>query len=278
MNKEYKQKIIDFINENNINDIFTNNDIFYNLSDVFTVDDTFYNNFHCHLYVYIRVSTEKQDFGRQFIELYEWAKSKNITICIDHIFCDKYTGKKLTRKQYEKMHELLQENDYLIVSELNRLGRNWDNTKQEWQFITDNNINAIILDNDLLSARLPNEKQEVITLEYKFLRDIVFNAINYVASKKIEEVSRSTKDGLKTARLKGKRLGKPRSEKSSKENFIKTLEYMINNKAGQCKATLLCDYPKDTFQKDIKKCYEKYNTKDYQEILEKLKEDKTEWQ
>lgn len=260
MNKEYKQEIVDFINENSLN-------------DVFTIDDIFYNNYKCHLYVYIRVSTENQDFGRQILELYKWAKNKNITICIDYIFCDKYTGKKLNRKQYEEMHNLLQNNDYLIVSELSRLGRNWDNTKKEWQFLIDKNINTIILDNDMLSAKLPNEKQEVVTLEYKFLRDIVFNAINYVASKKIEEVSESTKAGLEKAKLKGKVLGKPRSEKSSKENFKKVLEYMINNNVGQIKATLHCNYPTDTFKKDIKECYNKYNTKDYQTILNKIRED-----
>lgn len=261
----YKQEIINFINENDLN-------------DVFTVENTFFDDYKVNLYVYIRVSTEKQEFGRQIIELYKWAKSKNIKICIDFIFCDKYTGKRTTREQYEKMHDSLQESDYLIVSELNRLGRNWDNTKKEWQFLTDKNINTIILDNAMLSAKLPNEKQEAITLEYKFVRDIVFNAINYVASKKIQEVSMSTKAGLEKAKMQGKQLGKPRSKYSTKENFIKTLEYMINNKVGQNKATIICRYPKDTFQKDIKKCYDKYNTKNYQEILNKIKEDTTKWE
>lgn len=265
MNKEYKQEIIEFINENNLN-------------DVFTIQNEFYNNYNAHLYVYIRVSTEKQEFGRQLLELCAWAKKKNITISVDNIFCDKYTGKKTTRQQYEEMHTLLKENDYLVVSELNRLGRNWDNTKKEWQFLIDKNINVIILDNELLSAKLPNEKQEIVTLEYKFVRDIVFNAINYVASKKIEEVSTSTKAGLQKAKLQGKRIGKPRSKWSSKENFIKTLEYMLEKKVGQSKATLMCNYPKDTFQKDIKKCYIKYNTKDYQEILDRIKEDFANWE
>lgn len=265
MNNEYKQEIINFINENNLN-------------DVFTIQNEFYNNYNVNLYVYVRVSTENQEFGRQLLELYKWSKKKNITICIDYVYCDKYTGKKTTRQQYEEMRSLLKENDYLVVSELNRLGRNWDNTKKEWQFLIDKNINVIILDNELLSAKLPNEKQEIVTLEYKFVRDIVFNAINYVASKKIEEVSTSTKAGLQKARMQGKRIGKPRSKWSSKENFIKTLEYMTKNKVGQSKATLMCNYPKDTFQRDIKKCYNKYKTKDYQEILEKIKEAATTWE
>ncbi len=260
MNKDYKQEIINFINKESLN-------------DVFTIDDIFYNNYKCHLYVYIRVSTECQDFGRQILELYKWAKNKNITICIDYIYCDKYTGKKLNRKQYEEVHDLLQNNDYLIVSELSRLGRNWDNTKKEWQFLTEKNINVIILDNEMLSAKFPNEKQETITLEYKFLRDIVFNAINYVACKKIEEVSRSTKAGIEKARLQGKQIGKPRTDKSSKENFINTLEKMINENIGQNKAVLKTRFPRETFKKDLKKCYEKYNTKDYKIILDNLKKE-----
>lgn len=257
----YKQEIIDFINENHLN-------------DVFTIKNEFYNNYNVQLYVYIRVSTEKQEFGRQLLELYKWAKKKNITICIDYIYCDKYTGKKTTRQQYEEMHNMLNENDYLIVSELNRLGRNWDNTKKEWGFLIDKNVNTIILDNELLSAKLPNEKQDIVTLEYKFVRDIVFNAINYVASKKIEEVSTSTKAGIQKARMQGKKIGAPRSKWSSKENFIKTLQYMVDNQVGQDKAAFKTRFPVDTFKRDLKKCYNKYNTKDYQEILNKVKEDK----
>ena len=264
----HKQEIMDFINKNNLN-------------DVFTTDNFFYENFKVNLHVYVRVSTEKQDFGRQIIELYEWAKKKNIKICTDFVFCDKYTGKRTTREQYQKMRGLLQENDYLVVSELSRLGRNWDNTKKEWQFLTDKNINTIILDNEMLSAKLPNEGKEIITLEYKFIRDIVFNAINYVTSKKIIEVSTSTRNGLKKARKNGTKtgrpIGKPRGKYNSKENFINTLDKMINENIGQSKATLWTRYPVKSFKNDLKKCYTKYNTKDYKEILKKVKEDTTEW-
>lgn len=265
MNNKNNQELINFIKENNLNDVFIKENVFYSL----------YKN---NLFVYIRVSTEAQEFGRQLLELYNWAKDKDIKICIDYIFCDKYTGKKTTREQYQNLRKSLNNNDYLVISELNRLGRDWDNTKNEWQFLKDKNINVIVLDNKLLSAKLPNEKKETITLEYKFIQDIVFNAINYVASKKIEEVSRTTKIGIEKARLKGKQIGKPRSQWSTKDNFIKTLEYMIKNNCGQTKSAIVNRYPSDTFKKDLKKCYDKYNTKDYNEILNKIKKDVTPWE
>ena len=53
---------------------------------------------------------------------------------------------------------------------------------------------------------------------------------------------------------------------------------MINENIGQDKATLWTRYPVKSFKNDLKKCYIKYNTKDYKEILKKIKEDATEWE
>lgn len=267
MNKEYKQEIIDFINEHNLNDIFT-------------IEDNFYNKYNYHLYVYIRVSTEYQEFGRQILELYEFANKKCFTICINNIYCDKYTGKKLNRKAYQEVRSILQSGDYLLTTNLNRLGRDYEGIKSEWYYFKYKNIKILIADkevNEFISSPLPNE-EENITLNRLYLQDMIFTNTIYRDCLKILEVRNSTKSGLEKARLQGKKIGKPRSKWSTKENFIKTLEYMINNNVGQIKATLYCKYPQDTFKKDIKKCYDKYNTKNYQEILNKIKEDTTEWE
>ena len=53
---------------------------------------------------------------------------------------------------------------------------------------------------------------------------------------------------------------------------------MLNNEVGQDKASLMCKFPTMSFKNLLKKCYIKYNTKDYQEILNKVKEDSTEWE
>ena len=90
-------------------------------------------------------------------------------------------------------------------------------------------------------------------------------------------ISERTKEGLKAVKTKGTRLGKPKGKYNTKENFINTLEKMINEHVGQDKATLWTRYPVKSFKNDLKKCYIKYNTKDYKEILKRIKEDVTEW-
>lgn len=231
-------------------------------------------NKESNIYLYLRTSTEKQDFGREIIEAYEWLKRHKMEIEIKNIYCDKYTGKRLDREEYSKLRERIKKGDYIIITEISRLGRNWDKIKEEWYNFKKEEINILVMDNEQLCSRLPNEEEETMTVDKKFIQELVFNGILYAACKKIEEVSRTTKDGLKKARLKGKVLGKPRSEYSNRENFIKTLEIMVKDNLGQYKATLQTRYPERTFKKDIKKYYEKYNTKDYKDILERIKKEK----
>ena len=260
MQNNFKNEILDYIKSNNMDDIFTN-------------ENTFFSLYGCNLFIYLRVSTERQDFGRQLVELCEWAKNKNITIFIDSIFFDKYTGKSLKRDGYQEMKKRLKNGDYLVTSNLSRLGRNWDDIKKEWNQLEYDNIKRIIIDNANLCVELPNEKVLEMTLSRKMMQDITFSALLYGACLKLQEVSETTKDGLKKAKLQGKKIGRPTSEYNTKENFIKTLEKMINENIGQQKAVLLTKYPPIAFKKAIKEYYQKYNTKDYKKILKKLKEE-----
>lgn len=234
-------------------------------------------NNNINYYAYFRVSTNKQKIDRQEDALKEWKKQNNITIQESNIFTDYYTGKTFNRENYQKLMEIIKPNDYLIVKEVDRLGRNWDGIKDEWKRLHDNNINIIIIDLPILSDTLPDQKSPLDTLETKLIKEQLLELMCYSAQKEREKISQRTKEGLKATREKGTQLGKPRNKYSTKENFINTLEYILNNNVGQLKACLWTRYPSKSFQNDLKKCYDKYNTKDYQEILIKIKEDTTEW-
>lgn len=257
MKKDFIEEVKKFIKKNNLNDVFIEENDFYKLYGF---------NFR----LYVRVSTELQDFGRQLIEVYEWAKKKNIKIFINHIYCDKYTGKKTDRKEYQKMKSELIKNDFLAITEINRLGRNWENTKKEWEFLKDNDINVIVLDNEMLSAKLPTEQKENITLDYKFIQDIMFSALNYVASKKIEEVAQSTKDGLKNARLNGKKIGRPIGKNATKKVLINTLKLIHEDNYSIAKALNKTRFPRATFFAKIKDYKNILNTEDLEIIIKEL--------
>ena len=276
LQEQYRQELIEYLEE------FKQNPSYSDIWDYINFDNSFYDSFGVNLYSYIRVSTKnkhadgkEQDFGRQILELYKYLKENKTSININNIYCDKYTGKKLKREGYQEEKEKIQANEYLIVPELSRIGRNWEEIKSEWQNLRQDNINVIIMDNSMLSSPLPNNPKPLITLEYKFIQEIVFNAINYVASKKIEEVSRSTKDGLEKARIKGKRIGKPCGKNTTLKNFIKVLELQIDGTRFEwaCESV---GFPSSTFALWLRNFRQKYNTNDKKELLEKLRSEQNE--
>lgn len=230
----------------------------HQMTDVFTSENLFLSKYGYDLYVYLRVSTKKQEFARQILELYEWAKKKGITLYIYNIFCDKFTGKSNDRLGYQNILNKAKENDYILVAELNRLGRDWDNIKKNWYYLEYSNINIIIMDNELLSAKLPNETCEERTLNDKYIQSMIFINVLYGGCLKLEEVSRTTKGGIKVARLEGKQIGKPKGEFTNEKNFIKTLSYQMEDNLTLDEALKKTNFPKSTYILWLKKYKEKF--------------------
>lgn len=229
------------------------------------------NNF----YFYMRVSTKKQDIARQTQALEEWQQQNKITIPKENILADYYTGKTFDRVNYQRIKQKLKSGDYLIVKEVDRLGRDWDGIKQEWQELKNNGINIIIVDVPILSDNLPNERPPIEGLDLRLIKEQILSLMCYSAQKEREKISQRTKEALAEKKLNGTKTGKaighPRTEQANKQNFIFTLEKMIFEEIGQDKACLKTHFPTDTFKRDLKKCYNLFNTKDYKIILDKIK-------
>lgn len=223
-------------------------------------------------YCYKRASTDKQDFLRQ-------DKILNDKGYVDGVNCEfveeHFTGKTIKRPVFEDLiKNKLQEGDTLVATELSRISRSvkdFNNLIDE--LLKKKKINIFIIKENF--NLLANGNMDAMT---KF----IINVTSSFAEFERDIISDRTKDSLAYKKIhgtkSGKPIGKPRSQYSTKENFIKTLEYMIDNNVGQSKATLVCRYPKNTFQQDIKKCYNKYNTHKYEELIKKLKEDTTKWE
>ena len=231
-------------------------------------------------YGYIRVSTDSQEIGRQKVALSKWQEKTKIDSDDNNIFIDYYTGKTFNSDNYKKMKSILKSGDYIVVKEVDRLGRDWDGIKKEWQELKDVGVNIIIIDIPILSDKLPGESEVIEGLDLRFIKEQILNLMCYSAQKERERISMRTKEGLNNVKINGSKSGKsighPRTKKSSKQNFINTLIYMVENNVGQKNASFKTSYPTDTFKRDLKRCYEKYNTKDYKSILDNVRND-IEW-
>lgn len=122
-------------------------------------------------YGYVRVSSNDQNIDRQIIALEE------IGLIKKQIFVDKQSGKDFNRPSYKKMLKTVKENDVIYIKSIDRLGRNYNEIIEQWNFITKNKKAFIcVIDFPLLDTR---NKEDDLT--GSFIADLVLQILSYVA-------------------------------------------------------------------------------------------------
>ncbi|WAG58128.1 recombinase family protein (plasmid) [Clostridium estertheticum] len=151
------------------------------------------------VYAYIRVSTKEQNTDRQHEALKEYATSNKLKYKI--VFEDRASGKDFKRLQYKALKEIVKLGDTIIIKELDRLGRNFMDTPKELQYFFERSIKVIILDTPLVSTGDTK-------LDYT-INNMLINFLSYIADKEREKIQGRVIEGLKNAKAKGIKLGRP---------------------------------------------------------------------
>ena len=160
-------------------------------------------------FAYCRVSTNEQNEDRQVKAMLDLGINER------DIFVDKCSGKNFDRPQYQALKIQLRKGDVLIIKSIDRLGRNYKQICDEWQEITnDIKANIKVLDMPLLdTTRTDGLIGEVIS-------DIVLQLLSYVAEQERSFINQRQSEGIKNAKEKGVRFGKPPIEYPSNWNEI----------------------------------------------------------
>lgn len=166
---------------------------------------------------YCRVSSLDQNLTRQIEQM------KELGIPERNIRCDKATGKNFNRREYnalvgtEETAPLLRRGDLLVISSLDRLGRNYTEIRHQWNYI----INDIGADIRVLDMPLLNTQDTDGNLDKRFIADLVLQILSYVAQKELENTRRRQQQGIavmpivdgKRVSLKtGRPAGRPKAE------------------------------------------------------------------
>lgn len=158
------------------------------------------------MYGYARVSTAEQNLDRQLSQL----KDFNSDI---HIIEEKASGKDFNRPAYmELVHSKsglgLRKGDLLVICSLDRLGRNYTEIKQEWEYI----INTIQANIKVLDMPLLDTSTAANNLDGRFIADLVLQILSYTAEKERENIKKRQRQGIDAAKANGKHLGRPNAE------------------------------------------------------------------
>ena len=150
-------------------------------------------------YIYQRISTQSQSLIRQEGIISEYCTQNNIEVPKENIYSDVITGKTIKRENYQKMKALLQKDDVLIIQSLDRLGRNWDLIKNEWEELTKSGIYIIVIDCPLINV-MPDKNGQV-SIDRRLIQEMMFTLLCYVSQKEVEKVSTRTRDAIRAKKL-----------------------------------------------------------------------------
>lgn len=151
------------------------------------------------VYGYVRVSTRGQNEDRQVIAM------QNYGIADEQIVVEKQSGKDFDRPIYRRLLRRMRTGDTLVITSLDRLGRNYDEIQEQWRFISkERGIAIVVLDMPLLNTK---ENAELIG---QFITDLVLQLLSFVAQTERESIRTRQREGIEAAKARGVRFGRPR--------------------------------------------------------------------
>ena len=171
-------------------------------------------------YIYQRVSCDKQSLIRQQGNIDEYCKQNNIEVPEENVYSDIITGKTIKRENYQKMKAKIGKGDFLILLDLDRLGRNWDLIKTEWQELTDKGINIIVINCPILNVMPDNNGQ--VSIDKRLIQSIMFELLCYLSQKEVEKVSIRTAEAIRA-----KRLSDPNFKIGREKTYTDTVRHQV---------------------------------------------------
>ena len=186
------------------------------------------------IYGYIRVSTREQNEDRQLIALREMAVPEA------NLFIDKQSGKDFDRPQYQRLVRRLRPGDLLCVQSIDRLGRNYEEVREQWRVLTkEKRVDIRVLDMPLLDTRQGRDLMDT------FIADLVLQILSFVAQSERESIKKRQAEGIAAAKARGVRFGRPPSPLP--ENFHDAHRDWRAKKVTLRQAAERCAMPEGTF-------------------------------
>lgn len=152
-------------------------------------------------YGYARVSSKEQHLDRQLDALVKFGVPER------DIITDKASGKDFDRPGYIALKtRILREGDTLVIKDLDRLGRNKQQIKEELEFYKQTGIRVKILNLPTTLADL-GENGWVLDM----VNNILIEVLGTIAEQERLTIKTRQAEGIAAAKKQGKHLGRPKT-------------------------------------------------------------------
>ena len=166
------------------------------------------------IFGYMRVSTTEQNLQRQEEELLKYVPKENI-------ISDMKSGKDFDREGWKQLDRQLRKDDKLIIKELDRIGRNKTQIKEELQKLQKKGVKVVILNIPTTKMLLDNSIQNTLIID--MINNILIEVLSTIAEEERIKIKSRQAEGIAIAKKLGKKTGReptkitPRIEKILQE-------------------------------------------------------------
>lgn len=191
-------------------------------------------------YGYARVSSKEQHLDRQLDALVKFGVPER------DIITDKASGKDFDRPGYIALKtRILREGDTLVIKDLDRLGRNKQQIKEELEFYKQTGIRVKILN---LPTTLADFGENGWVLD--MVNNILIEVLGTIAEQERLTIKTRQAEGIAAAKKQGKHLGRPKT--SLPDNWNDVYNDWSNGKITATDAVNKLGISRSTFYRLIK--------------------------
>lgn len=137
-------------------------------------------------YFSARVSSKDQNLARQL------AEAEKYGVPMENVFCDKITGRKKDRPEYDRMKSLLQRGDEVYFKELDRIGRAKHLIKEELEWFKENGVIVRVLDVPTTLMELPKGQEWV----FEMVNNILIEVLGTIAEQEWTKTKQRREEGI----------------------------------------------------------------------------------
>lgn len=168
-------------------------------------------------YGYHRTSTREQHLDRGIKEITVYCEQNNLEL--EKIFTDQQTGKNFNRPRYQVLKEdVLRAGDELIITEVDRLGRNKQETLKELQYYRDNGISVKILELPTTLMDLSKLDNAMARMLMETINNMLIELYAAMAQAEIEKKEKRQREGKQKEVEQGKNKDAKEQDKTKKTN------------------------------------------------------------
>lgn len=215
------------------------------------------------IYGYARISTKKQSIERQIRNIKQYCNSAVIVT-------EEYTGTSMNRKEWNKLISKVKAQDIIIFDSVSRMSRSAEDGFTSYEELFNKGVNLVFIkephiNTEVYKSAISNSVKLtggnvdfILEGVNKYLMALAREQIKIAfeqAEKEVKDLHDRTKEGIETARLNGKQIGRAKGStytvksKQKKMDMIKKYSKSFDGNLSDDECMKLIDISRNTYYK-----------------------------